>query len=138
MATPSEKLAQSLEILQNLQNTNGASAIRAKNITRTHRERLLQNGFLHEVMKGWYIPTRPDDQRGDSTAWYASFWQFCAVYLEERFGKDWCLSPDQSLLIHSGNWTVPQQLLVRSPNAKNNVIPLPHNTSLFDVRSSLN
>src|SRR5205823_6658663 len=107
------------------------------NITRTHRERLLQSGFLHEVMKGWYIPTRPDEQRGDSTAWYASFWRFCAAYLEGRFGKDWCLSPEQSLLIHSGNWTVPQQLLVRSPKAKNNVIPLPHHTSLFDVRSSL-
>ncbi len=137
MATPSEKLAQSLEVLLTLQNANGAAAIRAKDISRTHRERLIQNGFLREVMKGWYIPTRPDEQRGDSTAWYASFWQFCAFYLNERFGKDWCLSPDQSILIHSGNWTVPQQLLVRSPKAKNNVIPLPHDTSLFDVRSTL-
>jgi hypothetical protein len=46
MASPSEKLAQSLEILHGLQNANAAAAIRAKDMTRTHRERLLTNGFL--------------------------------------------------------------------------------------------
>jgi hypothetical protein len=137
MATPSEKLAQSLEILHALQNENGAAAIRPKDITRTHRERLVEQGFLQEVMKGWYIPTKPDEKPGDSTSWYASFWRFCAVYLEERFGKEWSLSPDQSLLIHSGNWTVPRQLLVRSPKGRNKENPLPHKTSLFDIRSPL-
>jgi hypothetical protein len=137
MPSPAEKLAQSLEVLNGLQNSSGAAAIRAKAISRTHRERLVQNGFLKEVMKGWYIPARPDEQQGDSTSWYASFWRFCAVYLEERFGKNWCLSPEQSLFIHTGNRTVPQQLLVRSPQAKNNVIHLPYDTSLFDVRASL-
>ena len=73
MATPSEKLAESLEVLHKLQNANGAAAIRARDLTRTHRERLLKNGFLQEVMKGWYIPSRPDDGKGESTAWYASF-----------------------------------------------------------------
>ena len=55
MATPSEKLAESLEVLHKLQNANGADAIRARDLTRTHRERLLRNGFLQEVMKDWYI-----------------------------------------------------------------------------------
>lgn len=137
MATPSVKLAQSLEVLKDLQNVDGAAAIRARDISRTHRERLVKHGFLQEVMKGWYIPTRPDEQPGDSTSWYASFWRFCTVYLEERFEKEWSLSPEQSLLLHSGNWTVPQQLLVRSPKARNKVTPLPHNTSLFDVRSTV-
>jgi hypothetical protein len=137
MTTPYQKLVQSLKILQKHQSVNGAAAIRAKDISRTHRERLVENGFLKEVMKGWYVPTRPGEQQGDSTSWYVSFWRFCAAYLQERFGKNWCLSPEQSLSIHSGNWTVPVQLLVRSPKAKNNTIPLPHATSLFDVRSSL-
>jgi hypothetical protein len=53
MATPSEKLAESLEVLHKLQNANGAAAIRARDLTRTHWERLLKNGFLQEVMKGW-------------------------------------------------------------------------------------
>lgn len=137
MATPSEKLAESLEVLRALQNADGGAAIRANQISRTHRERLTENGFLEEVMKGWYIPTRPGEQPSSSTAWYASYWSFCATYLNERFETDWCLSPEQSLLLHSGNWSVPQQLLVRSPKGQKNMIPLPHNTSLFDVRLAI-
>jgi len=137
MATPSEKLAQSLEVLHKLQNESGVGAIRSRDLSRTHRERLVANGFLQEVIKGWYIPSRPDEVRGESTAWYASFWRFCAAYLEERFGKDWCLSPEQSLSLHGGNWTVPQQLVVRSPKARNKVTSLPHGTSLLDLRAAL-
>jgi len=137
MASPSEKLAQSLEILHGLQNPNGAAAIRARDMTRVHRERLLANGFLQEVIKGWYLPSRPDEVKGESTAWYASFWRFAAVYLETRFGKNWSLSPEQSLSLHGGNWTVPRQLSVRSPKGKNNVTNLPHGTSLLDLKAAL-
>ena len=137
MPAPSEKLAQSLEILGNVQNSNGVAAVRARDLSRTHRERLLANGFLQEVIKGWYIPSRPDEVKGESTAWYASFWRFAAVYLEARFGKEWCLSPEQSLSLHGGNRTVPRQLLVRSPKARNKVTKLPHGTSLLDLRATL-
>jgi Fic/DOC family len=137
MAAPPEKLAQSLEILAKLQTSNGSAAIRARDLSRTHRERLLANGFLQEVIKGWYIPSRPDEVKGESMAWYASFWRFCAVYLEERFGAKWCLSPEQSLSMHAGNWTVPRQLLVRSPGARNKITGLPHGTSLLDLRAAL-
>ncbi len=75
MAKPSEKLANSLEALKALQGT-GAQAIRSADLTRVHRERLLKHGFLQEIMKGWYIPARPDDTAGESTAWYASYWGF--------------------------------------------------------------
>ena len=136
MATPPEKLAASLEALRGLQE-RGVVAVRARDLTRTHRERLVTNGFLREVMKGWYIPAAPDEAAGDSTAWYASFWAFCAAYLKERFGTAWSLSPEQSLLLHAGNWTVPKQLLVRAPKARNKVTPLPYETSLFDLRSSM-
>ena len=111
--------------------------MRSRDLSRTHRERLQSNGFLKEVMKGWYIPSRPDEAPGDSTAWYASFWDFCADYLRERFGEEWCLSPEQSLSLHTGNRTVPTQLLVRSPKGGNKPISLPHETSLFDVRLAL-
>jgi hypothetical protein len=88
-------------------------------------------------MKGWYIPARPDAAAGESTAWYAAFWAFCAAYLSERFGTEWSLSPEQSLSLHVGNRAVPRQLLVRSPKARNRVTPLPHGTSLLDVRAAL-
>ena len=106
-------------------------------MTRVHRERLLANGFLQEVIKGWYIPSRPDEKKGESTAWYASFWRFAAVYPETRFGKNWSLSPEQSLALHGGNWTVPRQLAVRSPKGKNNVTKLPHGTSLLDLNAAI-
>lgn len=68
MAKPSEKLAESLEVLHALQE-RGVVAIRSFDLTRTHRERLRQNGFLQEVIKGWYIPARPDETAGESSAW---------------------------------------------------------------------
>jgi len=135
MASPHEKLAESLEFLRALQERR--VAVRSGDLTRTHRERLVKNGFLQEVMKGWYIPVHPDEVMGESTAWYASFWGFCAVYLKERFGTNWSLSPEQSLLLHVGNMTVPRQLLVRSPKARNKITTLPHDTSLFDTRAAL-
>ena len=136
MATPSKKLAESLEVLRAIQQ-GGAEAIRSSNLSRTHRERLLKNGFLQEVMKGWYVLARPDEQAGESTAWYASFWGFCAAYLGDRFRQNWCLSPEQSLFLHAGNWAVPGQLLVRTPKGGNKPTELPHGTSIFDVRASL-
>ena len=136
MAKPHEKLAASLEILQSFQK-RGVVAVRSRELTRTHRERLIRNGFLKEIIKGWYLIARPDEVAGESTAWYASFWDFCAVYLSERFGPDYCLAPEQSLLLHVGNLTVPNQLLVRSPKARNKVTALLHGTSLLDVRAAL-
>lgn len=136
MATPADKLAASLAVLKALQD-EGRVALRASDMSRTHRERLLKPGFIKEVMKGWYIPCRPDEPPGESTSWYASFWAFCASYLESRFGEDWCVSPEQSISLHTGNWTVPRQLLVRSPRGNNKPTELLHDTSVFDIRLAL-
>lgn len=136
MATPAEKLAASLEILRQQQD-EGKVAIRSADLSRVHRERLQKAGFLQVVMKGWYIPVRPDDQEGESTAWYSCYWDFCASYLQERFGDNWCLSPEQSLLLHTGNRTVPYQLVVRTPKGGNKETRLPFDTALLDIRSSM-
>lgn len=133
MATPADKLAQSLDALKALQDAK-AVAIRASDLTRVHRERLLRNGFIREVMKGWYIPARPDGAAGESTDWYASFWDFCAAYLTERFGKDWCLGAEHSIALHTGDWNVPRQLLVRATRGGNKPTALLHDTSIFDLR----
>jgi hypothetical protein len=134
MARPQDKLAESLEVLRTLM-ARGVVAIRAADLTRVHRERLLRNGYLQMVMKGWYIPVRPDEAAGgESTTWYASFWDFCAAYLRIRFGVDWCLSPEQSLLLHGGNRNIPAQLVVRSPKGGNKATDLLHGTSLLDLR----
>jgi len=136
MANSHEKLAESLQALKVLQE-HRIVAVCSGDLTRTHRERLVKNGFLQEVMKGWYILARPDEVTGESTAWYATFWSFCAAYLKERFGTNWSLSPEQSVLLHAGNMKIPNQLLVRSSKARNKITTLPHDTSLFDTRSVL-
>lgn len=133
MTTPANKLAQSLDALKTLQDAK-AVAIRASNLSRVHRERLLKNGFIREVMKGWYIPVRPDGAAGESADWYASFWPFCAAYLTERFGEDWCLGAEHSIALHTGNWNVPRQLLVRAARGGNKPTGLLHDTSIFDLR----
>lgn len=136
MTSPHSKLAQSLEMLAHLQD-RGIIAIGASDLTRTHRERLVKNGFLQEVIKGWYVSSSEDPTIGGSTAWYASFWGFCCSYLNKRFNREWCLSPEQSLSLHAGNWTVPKQLLVRSPKGNNKITLLPHKTSLLDARYTM-
>jgi hypothetical protein len=136
MPTPQEKLAESLLVLHELQ-SRGLIAIRSRHLSRTARERLVESGWLLEVMKGWYVPSKPNEATGDSTAWYASFWDFCAAYLTDRFGKEWCLSPEQSLMLQGGNRAVPPQLIVRTPKGGNKPTTLPHGTSLFDVRNAM-
>jgi len=134
MATPAEKLADSLAELKKLQNDKGIAIIKADDLSRTHKERLLKNGFIREVIKGWYISCPSDEKQGETTSWYVSFWMFIASYIDTRFGREWCISPEQSLSLHSGNLMVPTQLLIRSPKASNNRVNLLHGSSVFDSK----
>lgn len=136
MNVSSQKLADSLEQLQLLQES-GTVAIQSKQLSRVHRERLLKHGFIREVIRGWYIPAMPDEKPGDSTSWYTSYWGFCGAYLLARFDNSWCLSPEQSISLHIGDRTVPQQLLVRSPKGNNKPTAFLHHTSIFDVRLNM-
>jgi hypothetical protein len=136
MAAPSIKLAESLLLLRNIQKEERV-AIRSSLLPRSHRERLVREGFLKEVMKGWYIPTRPEESAGETTSWYASYWRFVADYLDARFAEEWSLNPEQSLCMHVGNKTVPAQLMVRSPRAANRITQWLHGTSLLEVRAAL-
>ncbi len=133
MSTPNEKLADSLTALRKLQQ-RGRRVYRSGELTRTDRERLLRNGFLHEVMKGWLISSSPDARQGDSTPWYASFWEFCSRYCDSRFGDEWHLSPELSVLLHAENTVVPSQLIIHSPKGTNHKIPLLFGTSLYDLK----
>lgn len=135
MATPGEKLAASLEALQQAQNGN---VIRSSSLSRVHRERLLQNDFLLEVVKGWYIVTRPALKDGSSTPWFASFWSFIAAYLNDRYGDDYCLSAESSLHLHTGATVVPRQLVIITKAKGAQKLNLPFDTSLLIYQDSKN
>jgi hypothetical protein len=136
MPSPQERLADALDSLRKLQEGNRI-AVRSDDLSRPHRELLLKQGFLLEVMKGWYIASSPEAGQGESTAWYTAYWSFCSDYLNDRFGNEWSLSPELSIALQTGNRTVPKQLLVRAPKGGNKPINLPLDTSLFDVRAAL-
>jgi fido (protein-threonine AMPylation protein) len=135
MATPNEKLAESLDVLKSLQ-TGGRRVFKSDDFSRVHRKRLLANGFLLDVMKGWLISSSPGTREGDSTPWYASFWEFCGRYCAERFAEEWYLSPEQSLWLQGERTVIPEQVVVNSPRGTNNKIELPFHTSLYDLKVS--
>jgi len=133
MPKPTDKLARSLELLRRLQD-EGKIALASSCFPETDRIRLERSGFILRIMKGGYIAQSPDTQPGESTPWYTAYWTFCSQYLEARFGSMWCLSPAHSLLIHAGNWSVPNQLTVRAPRGRNKPTTFPHETSILELR----
>jgi hypothetical protein len=133
MPPPNEKLAAALEELRRLQH-DGSNIFASKEFSRTTRERLLKHGFLQDVMKGWLMSASPTAKPGDTTPWFASFWEFCRGYCDERFGTEWILSPEQSLLMHAENTTIPKQVIIH-PLAGDNRIDLLFGTSFFALRT---
>lgn len=136
MATPAERLADSLNELKTLQDKN-IVAIKSNWLSRTHRERLVKNNFIREIYKGWYIVVPPDTNPGETTSWYSQYWDFCAQWLQDRYGPNWCISSEQSLLLHAGNTAIPPQLIVRSPEANNSTVSMLFNTSIFHLKAAV-
>jgi len=132
---PHEKLASALDALKELQD-GGLQAIPGPKLSRADREALLRAGFLKEVIRGWYIPRRPDEADGDTTAWYASMREFIADYAEERFGDRWHVNPEQSVLLQSGERTVPKQVQIWAIEGTNQTVPLLHGCSLFIYKAA--
>lgn len=137
MASLEQLMAESLEQLRNLQQQNPNLVLKGtEQLSRIHLKRLLNNGWLQEVMKGWYIPSRPGSE-GDTTVWYTSYWHFVSAYLQSRYGNDWVIMPEQSLDIHAGKTTVPEQLIIKSPKASNTVVNLPYGHSILALKGDI-
>ena len=99
-----DRLAEALEALQTLQDAGPCYAIKGmKTRGEVNSRMFLENGFLEEVIKGWYIPSTPSHV-GTTTTWYASFWGFVAAYCDSRFGTGWTLTPEESLSICRRQW----------------------------------
>jgi hypothetical protein len=71
------RLASALTALKSLQDS-GLTVLRTDELDRGDRESLVDAGFLKPAIKGWYMPSRPDDSDGETTAWYASANDFIA------------------------------------------------------------
>lgn len=91
----------------------------------------MRTKWLQEIIKGWYLLVKPSLAEGDSSVWYANFWDFLRIYLNVHFGDQYCLSAENSLDLHSGSPVIPKQVIVIS--SKGGGVPrgLPYDTSLF-------
>jgi len=136
MASPAQRLESALRPLRKLRR-RGIVAIRSTDLSRTHRERLLRNGCLREVFKGWYFAIEPQERMAADAAWHDGYWRFCVGYLNRLRKTEWCLSPEQSIALHTGNWLIPEQLRVRAAKARNNATRLPNGLSLLEMRLGL-
>lgn len=112
--------------------------VRSASLQRRDQELLRERGYLHDICKGWYLLSRPTQRAGESTVWYAAFWDFLAVYLQERFGNDYCLSAVPSLEVHIGANLVPRQVTVITARGGTSKLDLPHETSLLVYQDAKN
>lgn len=121
-----------------------ATAIARKHVVksvllkRAERELLTERGYLQEIFKGWYLLSRPVDKEGESTAWYGVFWDFLSVYLEDRFGTDYCLSAGSSIDVHIGANLIPRQVIAVTAHGGKMELSLPHNTSVLVYQDARN
>ena len=112
--------------------------VKSADLSRSDREILLDRGYLQEVCKGWYLLRKPTDTAGDSTAWYATFWDFLSVYLAARFNADYCLSASSSIDVQAGANTIPSQVIAMTAHGGKMVLNLPHNTLILVYQDAKN
>jgi hypothetical protein len=131
MFTPKE-VGSSLSRAHNIiKERHNIHVIHTSEMPRTDRELLLKTGWLEEIIKGWYLLTRPDVRPGDSSAWYAAFWDFLYVYLSRFCKENYCLSAENSLGLHLGVTIIPKQVVVIASKGRGSPIKLPFDTSLL-------
>jgi len=130
------QFAEALRALKVLQD-RGKAVLRSEDLSRPQREILVRNGFLRQIIRGWYMPSRPDENPGDTTPWYAVVRNFIREYCEDRFGFSWHASPEYSVALQVGSTVFPKQVVIWSPQGANGVLQLPDGFSLVDYRRDL-
>ena len=125
--TTNKQLASYLEAARSVAK---GQVVRSADIDRVVRERLTTAGYLSKVMNGWYLLSKSTGA-GTTTLWFSNYWDFIREYLKERFGHNYCLTPESSLDLHAGSNIISGQVTVITRKASNETIDLLHDTSLL-------
>jgi len=136
MATPFNQLL--ANSLRQAKKVAVKQIIRSKQLSRIDRARLIKAGCLQKIIRGWYLFCAPHVAQGESTLWYSSFWNFVGVYLQDRFGEDYCLSPEGSMDVLLGKNYLSPQVVVMAKTGGSISLKLPHNTSLLIYQEEKN
>jgi len=125
---PSQSLAAGLE---RAHRAARGDIVRSNDLSRRDRELLSKRGWLVEVIRGWYLLSRPEAKTGDTVRWHSSYWSFISAYLADRFAERYCLSAEHSLDLWSGRMSTPSQLTVISATGGSSRIELPSGNSIM-------
>src|SRR6266576_3884187 len=99
-STPHELLASSLRELRGVTEEGTISVLKSEALTRAHRDRLADAGFIEPIMNGWLaVNSRPSDRRRVDAAWSTVYWEFVQRYAEERFGTAGAASAETSIAL---------------------------------------
>jgi len=130
-----DKIAQALARVKRIAEKNQSHIVRSKQINRSDREVLVKTKWLVEILKGWYLLVTPTAKDGESSAWYASYWDFARLYLQDRFDDEYCLSAENSINLHIRETIIPTQIIVICEKG-GGVCHLPFDTSIFSYIDS--
>ncbi|MCP3869854.1 MAG: Fic family protein [Gammaproteobacteria bacterium] len=120
------------ETLSRVEKRAQRGIVKSADMQRSDRERLQRAGWLQPIIKGWYLLGQsPDVQPGSTTLWYGHFWDFVRSYMTDRYGKDYCLSAECSLDLHTVATTIPRQVVIITAAGGANTLTLPQDTSLL-------
>ncbi len=128
------RFAAALKVLQRHQR-QGKTILRSVHFDKPMRQALVRAGFLRQVTRGWYLATRPGEDPGDTTPWYAARQDFIAAYCAERFGEAWHLDASASLQVHAAASHLNKQVIVWTARGANNTLALPDGCSLLDYKA---
>jgi len=76
-----KKLAAALNALHDVLDSD-LGVVRGSQLKQSAREILLKNGFLQEIIKGWYFVSDPTALPGDTTPFFANYWEYVSRYLK--------------------------------------------------------
>lgn len=130
MSRPQERLA---ERLARAETASEGGVIRSADISRADRDALTAEGWLTQIIRGWYLLSTPAGAQAaaGSTAWFGSLWTFVRLYLDDRVGEGWCLSAADSLALHAGDRVVPRQITALIERGGAHTLELPYGVSLL-------
>ncbi|KAB2922232.1 MAG: cell filamentation protein Fic [Dechloromonas sp.] len=135
--TPRQKLARALEALHDVLGSD-RGVVRGQQLTNANRVLLLESGYLREILKGWYFVSDPTAEQGDTTPFFANFWEYLAHYLGERFGAGYCLTAEHSLLRHAQYTVIPKtvNVVLQTNQSQVQELAFGHTVAMFPGKST--
>lgn len=135
--TPRQKLARALEELHGVLGSD-RGVVRGLQLANANRLLLLEFGYLREILKGWYFVSDPTAEQGDTTPFFANFWEYLARYLSERFGAGYCLTAEHSLLRHAQHTVIPKtvNVVLEANQSQVQALAFGHTVAMFPGKST--